>query len=83
MAIKYIPLNNREIQIYRREQAIKEHNRDELIDNILISMRRANLFYQKKHEEFKKQSILLNEYVKKQNSKRVLEVINYFIADIS
>jgi len=83
MAIKYIPRNSREIQIYRRERAIKEKNRTEITDNTLILMRRINLSYRKNNKSLEERFLLLNEYIKKQKLKKISEIINYFLADIS
>ena len=82
MAIKYIPASKHEIQLFRRNRAIKERNRKEITDNTLIALRRVHLFQQKNTANFENSAEKLNSFIKLQKNQRVLEVINYFIADI-
>ncbi len=83
MSIKYIPKNKNEIMLFKREKALKERQREEITDNTLISLRRVNLHQQKKNEDFRSKILSLNEYINKQNTKKLVEIINYFIADIN
>ena len=82
MAIKYIPANKYEIQLFRRNRAIKERNRQEISDNTLIALRRVYLFQQKKSASFENSAKKLNSFVKLQKNQRILEAINYYLADI-
>jgi len=83
MAIRYIPVNKNEIQLFRRNKAIKERNRKEITDNSLIALRRENLSQQKINKNFVKTASDLTSFIKQQEHKQVLNVVNYFLADIS
>jgi DNA-directed RNA polymerase delta subunit len=83
MATKYIPATKYEIQLYRRNKAIKENNRQEITDNSLIALRKVHLSQQKKTEKFQKIAAKFNTVAKQQSHKRMLEIINYYLADIN
>lgn len=83
MATKYIPANKNEVQLFRRNRAIKERKRQEITDKTLIELRRFHLTQQKKTGTLEPIAFELNNYIKKQSNKRIIEVINYFLADIN
>ena len=83
MAIRYIPVNKKEIQLFRRNRAIKERSRQEITDNSLIALRRVHLAQQKNDESFSETASKLADFVKQQKHQQIIEVVNYYIADIS
>ena len=83
MAIRYIPINRNEIQLFRRNKAIKERNRKEITDNTLIALRRVNLLQQKKVHSFPKTATVFTDFVRQQKHKQIINVINYYLTDIS
>jgi hypothetical protein len=82
MANKYIPANRKEIQLLRRNRAIKESSRSQITDNTLIALRRVHLKINKNSAEFEVTSIKFNDFLNKLNHKKIQDVINYYIADI-
>ncbi len=82
MAIKYIPQNRSEIQIYRRNRAIKERSREDITRNTLVELRKVNLVQRKRNESFAELAGAFTMLVKKQKNKNVMEVFNYFLSEI-
>jgi TRAP-type mannitol/chloroaromatic compound transport system substrate-binding protein len=83
MAIKYIPVNKNEIQLFKRNRAIKERNRQEITDNSLIALRKVHLSQKKENESFAETASNFTGFVKQQQHKEVINVINYFLEDIN
>jgi len=83
MAIRYIPVNKNEIQLFRRNKAIKERNRKEITDNTLIALRRVNLLQQKNSHSFLQTATVFTNFIRQQKHKQIINVINYYLADIS
>jgi len=83
MAIRYIPVNKSEIQLYRRNKAIKERNRQEITDNSLIALRRVNISQQKKDKSFCEAASEFTNFIKQQQPKQIINIINYYLADIN
>jgi hypothetical protein len=82
MANKYIPANRKEIQLFRRNRAIKESSRTQITDNALIALRRVHLKKNNNSEDFEIASLRFNDFLNKLNHKKIQDVINYYIADI-
>ena len=83
MAIRYIPVNKNEIQLFRRNRAIKERSRQEITDKSLIALRRVHLALQKNDAAFTEAASEFSGFVKQQKHMQIMEVINYYIADIN
>ncbi|MGI6369904.1 MAG: hypothetical protein GX372_08525 [Ignavibacteria bacterium] len=82
MAVRYIPQNRREIQLYRRERIIKEKNRDEITRNTLVELRKVNLHHRKVKQDFDELARAFTIYIKKQKHNKVVDVFNYFLSEI-
>ncbi len=76
---RYIPLTPKEIQLYRRERAIEESQRDDRTNNTLIALRRKNLSIINHNPQFKEKLVRFNSYVKRKEVSELVKVIQYMI----
>ncbi len=79
---RYIPLNSKEIQIYRHQKAIQETKREEKTNNALISLRKKNLAVINANPTLKAKIERFNLYVKKKKIDDIVKVIHYLLSDL-
>ncbi len=79
---RYIPLNPKDIQLYRRQKAIEESTRTDRTNNALIALRRTNLNVVNSNPNLRASIAKLNHYIKLKKIEDVVKVINYLMSDL-
>lgn len=79
---KYIPLSQKEIQLYKREKAIQETKREEKTNNALIALRKKNLAVINAYPTLKAKIEKFNTYLKKKKIEDIAKVIHYLVSDL-
>jgi len=79
---RYIPLNAKDIQLYRQQKAIQETKREEKTNNALISLRKRNLAIINANPTLKAKIERFNTYVKRKKIDDIVKVIHYLLSDL-
>lgn len=79
---RYIPLQPKEIQLYRRQKAIEESSRTDRTNNALIALRRSNLNVINSNPSLKASITRFNHYVRIKKHEDIVKVISYLMSDL-
>ncbi len=71
------------IDIYKKEEPKSKYSKKDITNLALIALRRNNLDYSRTFESFKKKILELNSKVKSQPTKKVVNVVRYWLSEIT
>ncbi len=71
------------IDIYKKEEPKSKYSKKDITNLALIALRRNNLDYSRAYENFKKKILELNSKVSSQPTKKVVNVVRYWLSEIT
>jgi len=71
------------IDIYKKEEPKSKYSKKDITNLALIALRRNNLNYSIAYENFKEKILELNNKVSSQPTKKVVNVVRYWLSEIT
>ncbi|HPI20734.1 MAG TPA: hypothetical protein PKY56_10215 [Candidatus Kapabacteria bacterium] len=71
------------IDIYKKEEPKSKYSKKDITNLALIALRRNNLNYSRAYENFKEKILELNNKVRSQPTKKVVNVVRYWLSEIT
>ncbi len=80
-SVKYYQYTPKEIELYKKEKALRESKRVEGTNRALIALRKQNLMFTRADDKLRRKIEHFNKVIKSKPLPVVLKVVNYWMSD--
>lgn len=79
--VKYYDYTPHEIELYKKDKALRESRREQDTNSALIALRRKNLMFTRADEKLKRKIEHFNKVARSKPLPTIMKVVNYWLSE--